>query len=52
MRTIIPFCNDWLFTKPGEDRVPVTLPHTWNNLDGQDGGGDYWRHSQDSRRGD
>ena len=43
MRTIIPFCNDWLFTKPGEECVPVTLPHTWNNLDGQDGGGDYWR---------
>jgi beta-galactosidase len=21
----------------------VTLPHTWNNMDGQDGGNDYWR---------
>ena len=23
--------------------MPVTLPHTWNTLDGQEGGGDYWR---------
>ena len=22
---------------------PVSLPHTWNNLDGQDGGGNYYR---------
>ena len=43
MRKLIPFNESWLFTKPGENRVPVTLPHTWNNLDGQDGGGDYWR---------
>ena len=43
MRTAIDFNKDWQFTKPGEDRVPVTLPHTWNALDGQDGGGDYWR---------
>ncbi len=43
MRTIIPFNENWAFLKPGEDRVPVTLPHTWNALDGQDGGGDYWR---------
>ena len=43
MRKLIPFNESWLFTKPGENRVPVTLPHTWNALDGQDGGGDYWR---------
>ncbi|RRD93651.1 beta-galactosidase [Clostridiales bacterium COT073_COT-073] len=24
---------------------PVNLPHTWNNLDGQDGGGDYIRNA-------
>lgn len=23
--------------------VKVDLPHTWNNFDGQDGGGDYYR---------
>ena len=34
MRTIIPFCNDWLFTKPAADRLPVTLLHSWNPLDG------------------
>src|SRR5882724_13633851 len=21
----------------------ISIPHTWNNLDGQDGGGDYYR---------
>lgn len=31
------------FAKWGEELTPVTLPHTWNNLDGQDGGNDYWR---------
>ena len=43
MRRIIPFNENWIFVKPGEDPVPVTLPHTWNAADGQDGGGDYWR---------
>ena len=43
MRRIIPFNDNWTFTKPGEQSIPVTLPHTWNALDGQDGGGDYWR---------
>lgn len=50
MRQIIPFNADWFFSKTGE--VPaelpqtwerVTLPHTWNAIDGQDGGNDYWR---------
>ena len=31
------------FAKQGCDLSPVALPHTWNALDGQDGGGDYWR---------
>jgi len=31
------------FAKWGENFAAVTLPHTWNNLDGQDGGNDYWR---------
>jgi len=26
-----------------ERGIPVTLPHTWNAEDGQDGGNDYWR---------
>ena len=32
-----------LFAKEGEQFAPVALPHTWNALDGQDGGADYWR---------
>ncbi len=43
MRTILPFNDSWTFAKPGEAPVPVTLPHTWNAADGQDGGNDYWR---------
>lgn len=33
----------WLFSQPGHEAVPVTLPHTWNAVDGQDGGNDYFR---------
>ncbi len=32
-----------LFAKQGEAMTSVALPHTWNALDGQDGGNDYWR---------
>ena len=32
-----------LFAKQGEALAKVALPHTWNALDGQDGGADYWR---------
>ena len=32
-----------LFAKQGEAAAAVALPHTWNALDGQDGGADYWR---------
>ena len=31
------------FAKQGEATQIVALPHTWNALDGQDGGNDYWR---------
>lgn len=43
MRTIYNFNEGWSFTKPGETPVGVTLPHTWNAKDGQDGGNDYFR---------
>ena len=33
----------WSFTGPDGQTAPVTLPHTWNAVDGQDGGNDYWR---------
>ena len=32
-----------MFAKQGEVAAAVALPHTWNALDGQDGGNDYWR---------
>ncbi len=31
------------FAKQGDTFGAVALPHTWNALDGQDGGNDYWR---------
>ena len=31
----------WTFTKEGHSE-PVALPHTWNAVDGQDGGNDYY----------
>ena len=37
--------RDWLFIGPDKKEVPVSLPHTWNAKDGQDGGNDYWRGS-------
>ena len=43
MRKHISFNNDWRFFKPGTPACSVTLPHTWNAVDGQDGGNDYWR---------
>ena len=32
-----------MFAKQGQPYEAVALPHTWNALDGQDGGADYWR---------
>ena len=32
-----------LFAREGDAFAQVALPHTWNALDGQDGGNDYWR---------
>ena len=51
MREIINFNFKWAFTKNASE-VPaempekwdfVTLPHSWNSIDGQDGGNDYYR---------
>jgi len=42
MRNITLLTNA-LFAKQGEAFTCVALPHTWNALDGQDGGADYWR---------
>ena len=43
MRSTILFNNDWIFHMPDREPERVTLPHTWNGSDGQDGGGDYLR---------
>ena len=46
MRTILSLNEDWKFykTKPTKSQgEPITLPHTWNAVDGQDGGNDYYR---------
>ncbi|HJC24843.1 MAG TPA: family 43 glycosylhydrolase [Candidatus Eisenbergiella merdavium] len=43
MRNIISLNENWKFEKPGEAEKIVSLPHTWNNVDGQDGGNDYYR---------
>ena len=51
MRQILNFNADWLFTKEACDTpvsLPtgweaISLPHSWNATDGQDGGNDYYR---------
>lgn len=51
MRQITSINADWIFIKENisADKAmtangdKVNIPHTWNNLDGQDGGGDYIR---------
>ena len=53
MREILNFNNGWKFIQKNIDPSnylkekfkKVVLPHTWNNLDGQDGGADYYRGS-------
>ena len=42
-RRTIKLMDDWMFTYPNEKKRLVNLPHTWNALDGQDGGNDYFR---------
>ena len=43
MRYITNINSDWEFSLHSDDNwEKVTLPHTWNNLDGQDGGNDYY----------
>lgn len=43
MRKIEKMMNDWTFIYHDGTRTVLDLPHTWNNIDGQDGGNDYWR---------
>ena len=43
LRTTINLNAGWTFTGPAGGPCPVDIPHTWNAIDGQDGGNDYWR---------
>lgn len=51
MRSTVLLDDGWKFVKTAEDAAAaaaakgtaVTLPHTWNAVDGQDGGNDYYR---------
>ena len=50
MREVLNFNDNWYFSKTADvpsalptDWESVKLPHTWNAVDGQDGGNDYWR---------
>ncbi len=52
MRRYLTLHDNWYFTKQEQAEVPtalptdwetVSIPHTWNALDGQDGGNDYHR---------
>ena len=45
MRTVTKLMKNWQFTGPDGKTAAVELPHTWNNIDGQDGGNDYKRGS-------
>ncbi|MBR2382012.1 MAG: glycoside hydrolase family 2 protein [Clostridia bacterium] len=51
MRSILNFNSSWSFFKATNDinakegAELVNLPHSWNALDGQDGGNDYYRGS-------
>ena len=42
MRNIKNINENWVFVKENE-KSTVNLPHTWNGIDGQDGGNDYYR---------
>ena len=43
MRERIDLNEGWQFTGPSGSVETVDVPHTWNAVDGQDGGNDYWR---------
>ena len=48
MRNVMKLKDNWMFVKEAENAASkkgtaVSLPHTWNAVDGQDGGNDYHR---------
>lgn len=42
MRREINLNNDWTFIKENKEEK-INIPHTYNNIDGQDGGNDYFK---------
>ena len=50
MRNIVSLNENWLFVKDTTDistyeGESINIPHSWNAVDGQDGGNDYFRGS-------
>ena len=45
MRRFTCINQEWTFIGPDKKSQIVSVPHTWNAIDGQDGGNDYWRGS-------
>ena len=43
MRKVTVINENWKFKLPNQAESLVNLPHTWNGIDGQDGGNDYLR---------
>ena len=43
MRKVIKLMDQWTFVDLNKETHTLDLPHTWNNIDGQDGGNDYKR---------
>lgn len=43
MRKIDTLSTGWNFIKLGSAPEVVEIPHTWNAVDGTDGGNDYYR---------
>lgn len=43
MRKIELFNKNWIFKMPNKEPIQLDLPHSWNGIDGQDGGNDYLR---------
>lgn len=43
MRQVVNINEGWMFTRANSGFGMVDIPHTWNGIDGQDGGDDYYR---------
>ena len=44
MRKVININHGWKVILPNQNKeISISLPHTFNNIDGQDGGNDYLR---------